>query len=178
MMEEWRDIPGCEGCYQVSSAGRVRSLDREVQYGGSRPHVRFLKGKILAPRLDKISGHVSVFVAPHGSRKIHQLVLLAFHGPCPPGEESLHKNHTPADNRTTNLKYGTRRENILMDHEAGTRHQVAVKGASLVDDNIVEFPSMAVAALEVAGKRRARTSISKCVHGKIKSAYGYRWSLA
>lgn len=29
-MEEWRDIPGFEGAYQVSDLGRVRSLDRVV----------------------------------------------------------------------------------------------------------------------------------------------------
>ena len=31
-MEEWRDIKGYEGCYQVSDLGRVRSLDRIVRY--------------------------------------------------------------------------------------------------------------------------------------------------
>ena len=28
--EEWRDIPGYEGCYQASSLGRLRSLNRVV----------------------------------------------------------------------------------------------------------------------------------------------------
>ena len=27
-MEEWRDIEGYEGLYQVSSLGRIKSLDR------------------------------------------------------------------------------------------------------------------------------------------------------
>ena len=36
-MEEWRDIEGYDGMYQVSNYGRVRSLDRQYvgrnQYG-------------------------------------------------------------------------------------------------------------------------------------------------
>jgi len=31
--EEWRDIAGYEGYYQVSSLGRVRSLRRKVRHG-------------------------------------------------------------------------------------------------------------------------------------------------
>ena len=30
MEEEWRDIKGYEGYYQVSSNGRVRSLDKTI----------------------------------------------------------------------------------------------------------------------------------------------------
>lgn len=31
-MEEWRDIKGYEGFYQVSNFGRVKSLDRKIVY--------------------------------------------------------------------------------------------------------------------------------------------------
>ena len=32
MLEEWRDVKGYEGIYQVSSLGRVKSLDRYREY--------------------------------------------------------------------------------------------------------------------------------------------------
>jgi len=37
------------------------------------------------------------------------------------GHEVLHLNHTPADNRLINLRYGTRSENLRMDYAAGSR---------------------------------------------------------
>jgi len=62
---------------------------------------------------------VSVAIGRGNSRLVHQLVLEAFKGPCPPGMECLHKNHTPGDNKLSNLKYGTRSENIKMDFLPG-----------------------------------------------------------
>lgn len=34
MTEEWRDVVGYEGAYQVSNLGNLRSLDKKVQNGG------------------------------------------------------------------------------------------------------------------------------------------------
>lgn len=46
--EIWRDIPEYEGLYQVSTLGKVRSLDMEVEcYPIERkPYTRLRKGKI------------------------------------------------------------------------------------------------------------------------------------
>ena len=48
-MEEWRDIKGYEGYYQVSNYGNARSLDRVIElktrWGGTIK--RLHKGKIL-----------------------------------------------------------------------------------------------------------------------------------
>lgn len=43
---------------------------------------------------------------------IHRLVLLAFVGPCPPGMECCHIDGNPINNRLSNLRWGTRRENM------------------------------------------------------------------
>lgn len=42
---------------------------------------------------------------------VHQLVLLAFVGPCPPGLECRHLDDNPRNNRIDNLAYGTHKEN-------------------------------------------------------------------
>lgn len=125
--EIWKNIPGYEGKYQVSDLGRVRSLDRSIEFpaytlaSGLRRcgSTRRFKGKILRPGPNS-SGHVSV-VLGHGlpGRLVHQLVMLVFIGRCPAGQEVLHLNHAPSDNRLENLKYGTRSENLKMDYARG-----------------------------------------------------------
>lgn len=120
-MEIWKDIPGYEGRYQVSDAGRVRSVDRPVRvvcHGVDT--VPVAQGKVLRPGRNN-SGHVTVALGRGNSRLVHQLVLEAFVGPCPNGCEVLHLNHQPADNRLSNLNYGTRSENLRMDWAAGRR---------------------------------------------------------
>lgn len=54
------------------------------------------------------------------ARYIHRLVLETFVGPCPPGMECCHNNGDPADNRLENLRWGTRKDNILDSVRHGT----------------------------------------------------------
>lgn len=121
--EVWKDIPGYEGKYQASDLGRIRSLDRRVRVV---PHgietTRLIKGRILKPGKYCKSNHVSV-VLGHDQigQPVHKLVMLAFVGPCPKGKEVLHGNGDPTDNRLTNLRYGTRSENILDVYRIGKR---------------------------------------------------------
>lgn len=42
---------------------------------------------------------------------VHRLVLEAFVGPCPAGMECRHENGSKADNRLSNLSWGTHHEN-------------------------------------------------------------------
>ncbi len=130
MAEVWKDVPGYEGSYQVSSLGRVRSLDRllsipgyTASWKGLPPHERCariqpVKGKMLRPGR-RSSGHVTVALGRGNSQQVHALVLLAFVGPRPEGQEVLHLNHDPTDNRLENLRYGTRSENLKMDYARG-----------------------------------------------------------
>ena len=122
-IEEWRDIPGYEGRYQVSNMGRVRSVDHFVNgicHFTNKPFIRKIKGQILRPGRYCKSGHLSVILGHRTSGKpVHQLVLLAFVGKPPKGMEVLHRNGNPIDNRLDNLHYGTRTENILDVYKQG-----------------------------------------------------------
>lgn len=115
--EVWRKIPGFDG-YEASSLGHIRSLDRfrlyTKQVGKSRIKIRRLhKGRILKPGRST-SGHLSVSLGRNGGSKgVHVLVLLAFIGPAPKGHESCHNNDDPSDNRLSNLRWGTRSENLF-----------------------------------------------------------------
>jgi hypothetical protein len=112
--EVWKSIPGFEGSYEVSNLGRVRSLARVIMQKSrcGREYVKRVPARILRPGR-KTSGHVSVVLGRKGgSHDIHILVLETFIGPCPNGMECRHKNGDPADNKLSNLVWGTRGDNI------------------------------------------------------------------
>ena len=114
--ELWRDIPGYEGAYQVSSRGRVRSLPRVIPIFDRRHQVSYSRpcpGKILRQAVCDRAGHVSVHLGKYcRGIPVHQLVMLAFHGSPPPGMETMHLNGIPTDNRPENLRYDTHSENL------------------------------------------------------------------
>ena len=122
MSEKWLPAVGYEGLYEVSSIGRVRSLDKLVYCKDGRAP-RMHRGRVRKlythPR-----GHLIVTLcASDGSRKIakvHRLVLEAFVGPNPPGLECCHNNGDPSDNRVENLRWGTHRENMRDKIKHGT----------------------------------------------------------
>ncbi len=114
--EVWKDVPGFAGKYQVSDLGRVRSVTRPITHIGrwGRPFTRVINGRVLRPGRYDEAGHVSVVLGRgENGRPVHQLVLLAFKGPCPAGLEVLHTDGDPSNNRLENLRYDTRRNNIL-----------------------------------------------------------------
>ena len=125
-MEEWRDIPGYEGRYQASTEGRIRSLNRYVRVVAHGTEAkRLVKGRVLRPGRYCKSGHVSV-VLGHGApgSPVHQLVALAFLGPKPEGMEVCHTDGDPKNNAASNLRYDTRRENILDKFRQGGAHKI------------------------------------------------------
>lgn len=126
MMEEWRDVPGYEGLYQVSDAGRVRRIDSIA--GSVKPRPR--KGRLLALVIAR-TGYPVVSMCRNNKRVqrlVHGLVALAFLGPRPSGLCINHKNGIKTDNRVENLEYCTPRENdrhsrdILGNNHSGERH--------------------------------------------------------
>ena len=125
-MTIWKDIPGYEGRYQVSSAGGVRSLDRTVTYAASNiaaAHTRMKKGCVLRPGR-ATSGHLTVALGRGNSKCVHDLVLRTFVGPPALGHECRHLNGDPSDNRLENLCWGTRSENNVDAVRHGTRGQL------------------------------------------------------
>lgn len=117
MTEEWRGVPGFPG-YEVSDLGRVRSLDRAVTYnrvdqysGRTLTITKKVRGRILAPGT-VASGHQFVVLGRKHGRFIHTLVLLAFVGPAPPRHECCHWDDDARNNALTNLRWGTRKENV------------------------------------------------------------------
>lgn len=103
MEEIWKDVPGYERIYEVSSLGNIRSL---VSNKGIR------RTKILSPSK---SGrrYKSAVLYKDGLRTevaLHRLICMAFFGPSE-GKQVNHKNGDRFDNRIENLEYMTAQEN-------------------------------------------------------------------
>jgi len=109
MTETWKPLgPLGFSSYEVSDQGRVRSIDRVV-------NGRRLTGRVLSTRVSN-RGYVLVNLTDDAgkpaTRTVHTVVLGAFAGPCPDGQQARHLNDDPLDNRWPgNLAYGTPAEN-------------------------------------------------------------------
>ena len=116
MSEEWKDIAGYEGFYQVSNHGRVRSLDRE-QIQMSRHGTimtKLYRGSVITAT-NNGSGYMIVGLSEGGKRKnhyVHRLVAEAF-VPNPDGlDEVNHKDFNKANNTVDNLEWVNRSGNV------------------------------------------------------------------
>lgn len=103
MTEEWRDISGYEGFYQVSNLGRVRNARSE---------------RVLKPGTS-YNGYHMVRLSRNNyawTQRVNRLVAAAFI----PNPENLpqvnHKNGVKADNRAENLEWCTASHNQLHRH--------------------------------------------------------------
>lgn len=108
--ENWRDVFGYEGRYMVSDQGRVRSLRRV---------------DIMRQYTDR-DGYLCVTLTRANSRqrceRVHQLALLAFVGLKAKGVVTRHLDGVRTNNRLSNLRYGTPKENTA-DRETHGTHQ-------------------------------------------------------
>jgi hypothetical protein len=117
--EQWLPIPGFIG-YSVSDRGRVMSSKRK--------NPRVLATQRWAERHKK--PYLAVGLCVNGKSRlyvIHKLVLLAFVGKRPDGQEVRHLNGDARDNRLANLAYGTHVENMADILRHGNRIGFAPK---------------------------------------------------
>lgn len=105
--EVWKPVVGHEGRYEVSSMGRVRSMDRITltKLGHTVRH----RGKLLNPSILK-QGYRQLKM-DGVQRTVHTLVLEAFVGPRPDGFDGCHNDGNPENNRVENLRWDTRSAN-------------------------------------------------------------------
>lgn len=99
ILEAWKDVPGYEGLYKVSTGGNVRSL---------------ITNKILKEGLNN-RGYLSVKLYKDKSKStvaIHRLVAKTFKINLENKPDVNHKNGIKTDNRLVNLEWVTEKENI------------------------------------------------------------------
>lgn len=117
MSETWRDVPGFEHAYEVSSEGQIRSKPR--RFVASNGHPGQVKGTILKPWRGS-SGYLQVYLGRGNPKLVHHLVLLAFKGERGEGLEARHLNGDQLDNSSHNLEWATHSVNELDKQGHGT----------------------------------------------------------
>jgi hypothetical protein len=106
-MENWKDVKGYEGLYQVSNLGRIKSLSH-INYLG-----RLRQKCILGNRLSDRGYHTAVLYnnGKPKSFRVHRLVANAF---IDNSNNKPHVNHidgVKSNNLVTNLEWVTISEN-------------------------------------------------------------------
>lgn len=190
-MEEWMDIEGYEGLYQVSNEGRVKSLQREIVYKDGRKKI--LEEKILRNILSDL-GYYHVMLSKDGvpkRYKVHRLVAKAFI----PNPNNLpiinHKDENPKNNVVDNLEWCTQGYNVRYGTmiERGRQTQFNREDLSkeveqyTLDGDLVETFKSA-SEIERKYPQFKTASVARCCRGgqilngkwqTITSYKGYMW---
>lgn len=161
-LEEWRDIPGFEGLYQISSHGRVRS---------------FYTNKILKPGIDK-RGYTRVTLVKDKKctyHRVNRLVAVAF---IPnPDNKKLVLHKIPVDpgycnNHYTNLYWGDEYDNNNDTVVQQRGNGIPVYQYTKMGDLIAVYNS----CREAGRKNKLKHEyIASCCRGERKEYDGYIW---
>lgn len=180
--------------YSVSDDGKVFSHYKrnDKQYIITKNPYRELK-----PQINK-KGYAKVRLSQNRNKKsasVHRLVALAFI-PNPSGYPQVdHLDCNKQNNDVSNLEWVTGKENHRRKCEnglnvvkSGEQHYTKIRGYKEGDHHcckkilqidkhgnvVAEYKALTLAAKAVGVDR---TSISKVLHGVIKTAGGYKWKL-
>lgn len=163
--EVWLPIKGFEDKLEVSSIGRVRSVERVVAFG---PNTRKVQQTVYRLHNDrdgyKIAGISGKTI------KVHRAVAEAF---IPNPENKPQVNHidgNKANNRVENLEWATQEEN--MGHASRNR---LTKHVSVIRDDGEEYHTVTEAA-KANGVSVA--CISEVINGHQKTSAGHSFRKA
>lgn len=160
MIEEWKDIKGYEGLYQVSNLGRVYSNK---------------SNKLLKSRLDR-GGYSYLNLYNNGISKwykIHRLVAIAF---IPNPENKLTVNHIDEDktnNVVSNLEWATMKEQN--NHGTRLERTSITQGTKIIAIDIANGEYNTYHSLSECGRKLKlnKSNICSVLKGRLKQTGGY-----
>lgn len=174
--EIWRPVKRYEGLYEISNAGRVRTL-----------HTMYSKcidaDQILAQNING-AGYYVVGLCKKGIVKtelVHRLVAEAFCENSHGYKYVHHKDENKRNNNADNLMWCTCKQNLQFSNvhiklQAAARESQK-KSVIMYDKDGTEvrrFSSMTEAAKYIGDYQQ---NISACIYGKIKAVKGYSFKL-
>lgn len=183
--EEWKDVKGYEGIYQVSNLGNIRSLTRVIKRGSGDYTI---KGQMLKLYLD---GHGYVCAnlknKVHRVEKVHRLVAIAFIDNPYNKPEVNHKDCNPQNNCVDNLEWCTHYENMQWMHDQGRARRTdewlehlhesqrkfykPVIATNIVTGKVLRFENLN----DVKNFGFQPSCVCKCCQGERKQHKGYQF---
>lgn len=173
--EEWKDIPGWEGFYQVSNLGRVKSIFK---------YLKTKKGELIIVKTNKIlkqgdnHGYKAVHLKVLDKQLhtgVHRLVAQAFLPNDNNYTEINHIDENGMNNNVNNLEWCSRSYNI----KYGNRTKKSIK---TLGKAVLQYTLEGVLLNEYDSIQRAAYynnvnswGICDCCKGRIPEAYGYIW---
>lgn len=167
-MEEWRDIKGYEGRYQVSNTGKIKSVRSQKEKKAFLQKYGYLKVQLYdrgKPR--------NYFV--------HRLVAEAFIPNSNNLREVNHKDENKTNNNASNLEWCNRRYNVKYGNRAALFSKKMINHPSIskiikcfdFGGNLIAiYPSANEASRQT---KIPATSIRGCAEGLLTHAGGFKW---
>lgn len=180
--EIWKDIKDYEGYYQISSYGRVKSLNREVEAGNQ---IRKIKERILK-QIKTANGYLCVYLTKYGIDKqklIHILVVEELIRNRKNNVQTNHIDGNKQNNYYKNLELVTPKENIIHAYKKGLTegNKYGCKGRKIkqldLDGNLIAIHQSISEAARIIGNKK-REHINNICLGRGKTAHGYKWEYA
>lgn len=183
--EEFRDINGYEGLYQVSNYGRVKSLQK---YNAISK--KYYNREKILKNLPHKGGYLKVGLNKDGKKKCHLIQQIVGKTFIPNPNNLLEINHKDTNkynNMFFNLEWCTRSENMKHAFENGKcnsqlshlkkviqNNKKAILQYTLNNEFIKKWDSSAQIEKELG---YLHGNISKCCLNKkhCLTAYGYKW---
>lgn len=194
-IEIWKPVVGYEGYFEISNLGRVKSVERYVMCNG---HLHHVSEKLKKVTLNSM-GYPCVTLCKNRKSQqiaIHRLLMMAF-VPNPDNKPYIdHINTIITDNRFSNLRWVTPKENsnneITLEHfrkDANSEEQKQLrliarklKGGVTApitvyqytkDGKFVDVYQSAFEAERATGAHN--TAVRYALNDSSKSAGGYMW---
>jgi hypothetical protein len=168
--EEWRPVVGYEGLYEISSHGRLRSIDAVTISPGGKKYTR--QGRLISLTTEGIGYWRALLYRGDGrrGRKIHQLVAESFLPPKPtPAHVINHIDGVRKNNRPENLEWVTQGENIRHAYRIGLRRPRTASANAGEKNGHAKHTDARVREIRALAKAGIRRS-------KIAAAYGVPWA--
>lgn len=170
MKEEWRDIPGYEGLYQVSSLGRIKTTAHWQTYVNGGKH--FYKERIRVPGVGP-TGYLSISLGSKGREAgVHRFVAEAFIPKVLGKNDVNHIDGDKSNNRVENLEWVDRGENMRHCREVLKKETGKAKVPVLCVETGEVFESLTEAS---KAKSVSLAHLCQAVNGHRHTTGGYHW---